>query len=76
MLSPRVSLRQAPLHISPNWCILCKNHVETGEHLFISCNHLQFFWAHFFGYLNSNSTSPQNVEEAINLHIAQKNASK
>lgn len=72
----KMQRRYPSLHINPSWCILGKNHVETGEHLFITCNHSQFFWAHFFGYLKSNSTSPQNVDEAINLLIIQKNASK
>lgn len=42
----KVQRRHPSLHINPNWCILCKDHDETGLHLFITCNYSQFIWAH------------------------------
>lgn len=72
----KMQKRYPSLNINPSWCILCKNNEETGEHLFITCHCSQFLWATFFGYLKHNRSSPQNMDEVINLLIPQKSATK
>lgn len=59
--------------LSPNWCILFKQHSESMEHLFITCPLIKSIWLKFYNYINATALYPSDLDSALNNPNSKKN---
>lgn len=61
----KIQSRYPSFYLNPSWCILCKSHNESMDHLFATCVFSKSLWHHFYSYIDPLATSPANVEDLL-----------
>ncbi|KAF1894618.1 hypothetical protein Lal_00033676, partial [Lupinus albus] len=49
-------------------CMLCNNHVETINYLFVSCDFVTSIWKGFYSWLQILVLAPNSVLDSLELH--------
>lgn len=56
-------------HLSPSWCIMCKNGAECPSHLFVHCPFAAHFWNIILEAFGWNVTFPNTIWEILSTII-------
>lgn len=50
----------------PQWCILCKNAIESSSHIFIHCKFTSTIWNYFFSKMGKMHVWPNDTRDFVN----------
>ncbi|XP_026451280.1 uncharacterized protein LOC113351529 [Papaver somniferum] len=73
----REMLQNRGMEIVSNLCLLCNNHVETQDHLFLQCEWVKLFWDYFINSLQVKWVSHNNFKlllQSWSIHVLSKKA--
>ncbi|KAF1877282.1 hypothetical protein Lal_00012053, partial [Lupinus albus] len=60
--------RNVIIRVDDMLCIFCNNHVETVDHLFVSCDFASSIWKCFYAWLQISVINPSLVLDSLKLH--------